>query len=74
MHATFTDMVSYYTVSIIILSLFFCTSVACDCRFWYISLVSCCLNDSVCVWSYIPSDVVISYDIWMVNGHPNEVS
>jgi len=53
---------------------FWCVSVARVCRFWYISLVSCHRNSS-CAWLYKSQmSYLISYDIWMVNGHPDQVS
>ena len=54
----------------------YCTVIMpdCNCRFWYISLVSCHHNDtdsSACTWTYDSQrDIVIDYDIWLVNGHP----
>lgn len=45
-----------------------------NCRFWYLSIVSCYRNTSgrKCEWqSSEDSGLVINYDIWLVNGNPS---
>lgn len=42
-------------------------------RFWYISMVACYHNEShpsSCWWAHQNQDVLIDYDIWLVNGNP----
>ncbi|KAJ8679143.1 hypothetical protein QAD02_014930 [Eretmocerus hayati] len=40
-------------------------------RFWYISLVACYRNSVTCEWEYYEKDDELQYDIWLVNGNPN---
>lgn len=49
----------------------------CACfRFWYISLTSCFRYGNTsgpesCTWSHNPDEsIILDYDIWLVNGHP----
>ncbi|XP_063625655.1 transmembrane protein 145 [Cydia splendana] len=53
-------------------------------RFWYVSMVSCYLNETTCTWHHykgapskdnktmtnVPQKV--QYDFWLVNGNPNQ--
>ena len=36
-------------------------------------MVSCYRDAATCKWMYDASDITFTYDIWLVNGHPNEV-
>ncbi|KAL7293736.1 hypothetical protein TKK_0012806 [Trichogramma kaykai] len=40
-------------------------------RFWYISLVACYRNNETCQWEYYDKQDELEYDIWLVNGNPN---
>lgn len=42
-------------------------------RFWYVSIVACYHNNVTCDWRYYESRTPyeIEYDIWLVNGNPN---
>lgn len=40
-------------------------------RFWYISLVACYRNTTTCNWEYYDKHDELDYDIWLVNGNPN---
>ncbi|GAB6024907.1 hypothetical protein CHUAL_010013 [Chamberlinius hualienensis] len=42
-------------------------------RFWYVSMVACRRTEPLtnCTWVHDPDlDIVIDYDIWLVNGNP----
>ncbi|XP_018579615.1 integral membrane protein GPR180 [Anoplophora glabripennis] len=41
--------------------------------FWYVSMVACYHNSTSCQWRYYESHTPyeIEYDIWLVNGNPN---
>nr|QVK45727.1 G protein-coupled receptor [Proales similis] len=52
-------------------------------RFWYVSLVACSRDTKTCRWNYLPDlnvsnastpidSYIIGYDIWLVNGNPDE--
>ncbi|CAD6241939.1 GSCOCG00009385001-RA-CDS [Cotesia congregata] len=40
-------------------------------RFWYISIVSCYRNIKTCKWEWFNESINIDYDVWLVNGNPN---
>ena len=40
-------------------------------RFWYISLVACYRNITTCQWEHYNRHDELDYDIWLVNGSPN---
>ncbi|XP_015122227.1 transmembrane protein 145 [Diachasma alloeum] len=40
-------------------------------RFWYMSFVSCYRNTKTCQWEWFNENLDIDYDIWLVNGNPN---
>ncbi|KAL1516951.1 hypothetical protein ABEB36_000778 [Hypothenemus hampei] len=42
-------------------------------NFWYVSMVACYLNNSTCEWQHFNhhGSHEIEYDIWLVNGNPN---
>lgn len=40
-------------------------------RFWYVSLVACYRNENTCEWHHTTDNISIHYDIWLVNGNPN---
>ncbi|XP_063216175.1 transmembrane protein 145 [Bacillus rossius redtenbacheri] len=41
-------------------------------RFWYVSLVACYRNQETCRWHHFQDEIELSYDIWLVNGNPNQ--
>lgn len=43
-------------------------------KFWYISMVACYHNNTSCDWHYYDpvKPYEINYDIWIVNGNPNQ--
>ena len=44
-------------------------------RFWYVSLVSCVRNADTCAWeAAVDEPFTLEYDLWLVNGNPNEGS
>lgn len=40
-------------------------------RFWYISLVACYRNNVTCQWEYYEKNDELEYDIWLINGDPD---
>lgn len=40
-------------------------------RFWYISLVACYRNSTTCRWEYYDKQDELEYNMWLVNGNPN---
>ncbi|XP_014216144.1 transmembrane protein 145 [Copidosoma floridanum] len=40
-------------------------------RFWYVSLVACYRNNETCQWEYYDKQDELEYDIWLINGNPN---
>uniref|UniRef100_A0A0K2V630 Transmembrane protein 145like [Nasonia vitripennis] n=1 Tax=Lepeophtheirus salmonis TaxID=72036 RepID=A0A0K2V630_LEPSM len=43
-------------------------------RFWYVSIVACARNKTTCKWEPVIDDVELSYDMWLVNGNPENAN
>ncbi|CAH0389026.1 unnamed protein product [Bemisia tabaci] len=43
-------------------------------RFWYVSLVACYFNRTSCTWHHFKENKKLHYDLWLVNGNPNNTA